>query len=222
MHWRRPEIRIGVLVFAAILGLQALWLITTEALRPNVSHFPMNTEVSGVRRFAAAAAAHIGAIRGDLWADYAAILLANLPPEPEGDSAGSPTVKGRAVALTAAKLEPAHSRNWLLLALVESRLNRPADDVLGLLKMSYYTGPNDTAIMPLRLEIATRSAAIADPELQDFVGRDIRTMVVRRPDLKPALIAAYGKASSEGKRFIEAKVNDLDRDLSETIRRAAR
>jgi len=88
----------------------------------------------------------------------------------------------------------------------------------GPLKMSYYTGPNAVGLIPTRLLIATRSAAIADPELQDLVSREIRTIVTRRPDLRPALFAAYREAVPEGRRFIESKVGELDRNLSASIR----
>jgi hypothetical protein len=224
MHWRRPEIRIGALVFAAVLGLLAVWLIATETLRANTSHFPMNSDEpapSRTRRFAAAAAAQMGVVRGDLWADYAVTRLANLAKGPADPSVRQSAQAARNAARTAVKLTPADSRTWLLLALIDSQLDQPVADVLGLLKMSYYTALNDTAIMPFRLQIATRSAAIADPELQDFVEGDIRAMVVHRPELKSAVITAYGQASPEGQRFIEAKVNDLDRDLAATIRPAA-
>jgi hypothetical protein len=84
--------------------------------------------------------------------------------------------------------------------------------------MSYYTGPNELALTPLRIRIATHSTAIADTELQMLVAQEIQTIILRHPGLKPSLLAAYRDASLEGKQFIEAALGDLDKDLLAAIR----
>jgi len=86
------------------------------------------------------------------------------------------------------------------------------------LKMSYYTGSNEVVLMPLRLLVATCSDAINDSELQNLVAREIRLIVTREQNLKPAIVVAYQNASPDGKRFIEAAVADLDSGLMATLR----
>jgi hypothetical protein len=215
--------RLCVLIFAGVLGLQALWVLTTEVLRPSVAYFPADSaasEIAAGQRSSALFAAGIGVMRGDLWADYAITLLSELLTDAKnakGSGAKDLSEDTRNVAITAATLTPTDSRIWLLLALVDQRLDWLGRGIPGPLKMSYYTGPNAVALIPTRLLVATRSAAITDPELQDLVGREIRTIVTRRPDLRPALFVAYRDALPEGRRLIEAKVGDLDRNLAASI-----
>ena len=84
--------------------------------------------------------------------------------------------------------------------------------------MTYFTGPNEPALTPLRIRIATRSTAITDAELQTLVEQDIRAIILRNQDQKPSLLAAYRDASPQGKQLIEATVGDLDKNLLATIR----
>ncbi len=84
--------------------------------------------------------------------------------------------------------------------------------------MSYYTGPNETLLIPMRLSVATQSEAINDPELQILVTNDVRTILLRKPDMKPTLVAAYRDASPEGKRFIETAVAQLDPSFAAELR----
>jgi hypothetical protein len=204
------------LVFAVLLGVQALWLLVPELARPRIPFFPVDrasAESAAEHRGLAGFAAEVGVVRGDLWADYALALSAGLLDE-SGDVAEST----RNVAITAAKLVPTDSRMWLLLALIDQRRDQPGHGISGPLKMSYYTGPNAMDLIPTRLQLAVSSTAINDPELQDLVTREIRTIVTRRPELRPALLRAHRAASSEGRRFIEAKVGDLDRNLLASLR----
>jgi len=218
------SLRLGALAFAAFLGLQAFWILATEIVRPKVAYFPGDkaaSEIAAAQRGSAQFAAWIGIARGDIWADYAITLLSQLLADGKDTKAGDArelTESTRSVAITAAKLAPTDARIWLLLAMVDQRLDWLGRGIPGPLKMSYYTGPNVVALMPSRLLIATRSAAITDPELQDLVGREIRTIVTRRPDLRPALFVAYRDALPEGRKFIDSKVSDLDSNLMASIR----
>ena len=216
--------RLCALTYAGLLGLVASWLLATEIMHPKVAYFPADkaaSELAAGQRLAAHFAAEIGVMRGDLWADYAITLLSELLTDSKNTTASAAkdlSDDTRNVAITAAKLAPTDSRLWLLLALIDQRTDWLGRGIPGPLKMSYYTGPNAVALIPTRLLIATRSAAITDPELQELVGREIRTIVTRRPDLRPALFVAYRDALPEGRRFIEAKVGDLDRNLLASIR----
>ena len=116
----------------------------------------------------------------------------------------------RATAEKAATLAPHDARVWLVLASLDCLQHREAS---GALKMSYYTGPNEIGLMPLRLLVATCSDAINDAEIQPLVARDIRLILAKGLNPKPAILAAYQNASSSGKSFIESVVNDLDGGL---------
>jgi hypothetical protein len=103
---------------------------------------------------------------------------------------------------------------------VASELDRRGRESDGALRMSYYTGPNELALMPLRLSIAARSNAIGDADLQLLVGQEIRTILTRKPELKPWIVLAYRNASPEGKAFFESTVGALDPVLLTALRTA--
>ena len=203
---------------SAILGLQALWLLTVEVVRPKISYFPATKaglSAAVTHSFAAGIAAEIGVLRGDVYTEYAITQGAEFLPDVEGTKGTAPhraVEEARTVASHAAALAPSDPRTWLLLAEVASHDSSP-QDISEILKMSYYTGPNAVALMPERLTLAVRTAAIKDPDLQDLVSREIRTIVTRRPDLRPALFKAYGEASSEGREFIDSRIRNLDQNL---------
>lgn len=218
-HMTPPNLfRLGTMIFAGILGLGAVWILSVELIRPALPFFPDNaasTEAAAAHRVAARAAAWIGLVRGNLWTDYATTLTPDLLMGDVPTTSIQALNGTRDAAMRAAELAPYDTRAWLLVADVDSRgLHRDAAP----LKMSYYTGPNELSLAPLRINIATRTAAIADPELQILVGGEISTIITRRPDLKPAIFAAYRNALPEGKRFIEAQVGALDAGLLASLR----
>jgi hypothetical protein len=140
-----------------------------------------------------------------------------------GKARAAPAALGaaREVAERAAKLAPHDSRMWLLIAAIDARIDRIEHRPEAPLKMSYYTGPNDVALMALRLRIATRSDAIADPDLQVLVSGEIRA-ILKNKDLKPAIIMAYQDALAPGRRFIEEVLANLDPELLTVVRTRVR
>jgi hypothetical protein len=76
--------------------------------------------------------------------------------------------------------------------------------------MSYYTGPNELSLLPLRLFIATHSNALADSDMPGLVRRDVRMILTRWPDLRPALAAAYKDAVPDAKRLLDSAVTETD------------
>jgi hypothetical protein len=212
-------LRLTATVYAAVLGVSALWLLTAELVRSASPFFPEDAstaQAAAAQRGAAAVAAWIGLVRGNLWTDYAVTLV---PGEPTADAAAASlqSLQGtRLAAMRGAELAPYDARAWLLLADVDSRgLDHKAT---GPLKMSYYTAPNAVSLIPLRVNIATRTDAITDPDLQILVGGEIRTIITRKPDLKSAIVKAYRDALPEGRRFIEAEVGELDLGLLASFR----
>jgi hypothetical protein len=209
------------MIFAAVLGLGAVWLLSVELVRPNLPFFPddaANVEAAATHRGAARAAAWIGLVRGNLWSDYAMTLAPDLSAALAGDVPAASLQaldSTRTAAVRAAELAPYDTRAWLLLAEVVSQA---LDHNAGALKMSYYTGPNELSLVPLRINIAIRTGAIADPELQILVGGEIRTIITRKPELKPLIVSAYRSAPPEGRRFIETQVGELDPALLASLR----
>ena len=78
------------------------------------------------------------------------------------------------------------------------------------LTMSYYTAPCNQALTPLRLSVATRGTAVQDAELRQLVEQDLQTILANKPNLRPAVLAAYATASAEGKHLIESVVQETD------------
>jgi len=52
------------------------------------------------------------------------------------------------------------------------------------LKTSYYTGPNENALRPLKLRTALAFDAIADNEVRPLAQLEIQTTITRYPALK--------------------------------------
>jgi hypothetical protein len=221
MQRRTFWFRSGILIFAGVLALQAVWLITADFFRPVLAYFPRDKaseERASAARSAAVTAALIGWVRGDLWTEAAIADLVGKIAGGSGARLKPQRDQARAVALRAARLSPHDSRTWLLLAALGPRFDRQNWEVADRLKMSYFTGPNEVALAPLRIRIATRSMTINNAELQSLVAQEVRSIVLHHQDLKRSLLAAYREGSPEGKKFIEATVGDLDKDFLATIR----
>jgi hypothetical protein len=216
--------RVYILIFACVLAAQAAWLLAAEFIRPTLEYFPqdkISEERTSTARQAAVMAASIGRLRGELWTEAAIALSSGLLDALTDENGAQKTAKmdrAKATAQRAARLSPHDSRTWLLLAALDSQYNRPNREVANYLKMSYLTGPNGLALDPLRLHIATRSGATEDVELQSLVAQEIRSIVLRRQDLKPSLLAVYRDASPQGKKIIETTVGDLDKNFLTAIR----
>lgn len=205
---------------ALLQGLLAVWLLTAEVVRPSIPYFPSDPAVVDTLadlRAPARFAATWAFFRGDLWADYTMTLAAGGLDDSE---AGSSTInEARRAARRAARLSPHDARVWLVLALIASRMDQFEGDNAEAesLKMSFYTGPSETVLMPLRLRLTTESNLIENEELRDLAAHDIRALATRRPELKPAIGAAYRTASPQGRHFIEATIGDLDSSMLRTL-----
>ena len=75
---------------------------------------------------------------------------------------------------------PHQAGAWLLLAGLASRYHWPSLNATEALKMSYFTGPSDKALMPLRLRVAAASEAIGETDVQELVRRDLRLLLAQR------------------------------------------
>jgi hypothetical protein len=209
---RRSWFQLGAGLFAGFLALQALWILIPNAIRPAVD-FPGGGPALADKPSISGAyiSAWIGLVRGELWTDYALALLA----APSHD--GSPILRAREAAKRSLELSPHSSSTWLLLAMLEEKLS-PRSDIAGELKMSYYTGPNQPLLRPLRLTLALAGDSLSDPELQDVVEAELGAIIKHEPKLKLSIVAAYRAGSPLGRRFLESKLATLDPQLLATVR----
>ncbi|QPF90292.1 hypothetical protein [Bradyrhizobium commune] len=107
-------------------------------------------------------------------------------------------------------VKPYDADLWLARAILESRQDANGPDAAEALKMAYLTAPADAQLMPFRLDTATRSDALADPDLREFARSDVRLMVTRQPDQKGAIVSIYRRASRRGKGFLEDAMQNVD------------
>lgn len=209
-------VNIFVGVLAGLLGILALWILIAELASPRLSYFPSSPDEANAMyavRGSATTAAEFGIVRGDLWTGAAVaaatpLLFAATGSSPEQASQVE-VGNMRALAEHAARLSPHDPRIWLVLAGLDFR---GGDNSKGTetLKLSYYTGPEEVSLMPLRLLIAVSSSAILDDEVQSLVPLDVQRIIKQRPDLKSAIALAYKNAQPKGREIIEAALRETD------------
>jgi hypothetical protein len=204
-----------MLIFAIALGFQAIWIVLPESIRPGPILLPLDGQAAAaakLQRPRAARAAAIGFVRGDLWVDTAVTysdLIWTRNPEKE-NARNKPEQDARIIAERALIYSPHRADAWLLLAALTYRFDWGQTRLAEALKMSYYTGPNEIHLVPLRLLVSVRSQALEDVELQDMVRRDIRMIITRKPDFKQILISVYKNSSATSMKFIENAVAEVD------------
>ncbi|BBO05397.1 MULTISPECIES: hypothetical protein [Bradyrhizobium] len=215
------SMRVGLGTIAVALIAQTVWLLAqpsypgglpVEALVPNDASrqallrvLPQNSLRSdGDLRSGRPAAAPQPAANG----------AAASRPE-FGVHPAAPTVLAQAL-----RSSPLRGDLWLMLAALSREQRSVEYDVAALLKLSYYTAPNDLALLPLRLTAALGEASVvSDPELRELVQRDAKIAFARQPALRPALIAAYQSASAEGKALVDNLISEWDSAALQSMRK---
>lgn len=116
----------------------------------------------------------------------------------------------------ALRSSPLRGDIWLMLA---GAPKQNSIQTAAMLKMSYYTAPNDLDLLPLRLSVALATdAVVRELEFRDLIKRDVSLVVTRRPAIRPALVAAYRSASAEGKIYLENLISELDPTYLDNMR----
>ena len=192
-----------LLMFAVTLAIAGAWILISEFARPSRIGFPVHhNDLDADQRAKASRAAHLGLVRGDLWAE----LFFSFSGRDFGPTANEALL----AAQRALAYAPYRTEVWLLLADMAEKYQLPNPKSGAALTMSYYTAPYNWTLAPLRLSVAARGDALTDPELQQFVERDLRTILAGKPELRNAVRAAYVTASAPSKHFFESVVQQAD------------
>ncbi|WP_244432037.1 hypothetical protein [Rhodopseudomonas sp. B29] len=157
--------------------------------------------------------AEMAAVRGDLWAVAAFAHASMLWTDHalEFDLSDDRNARASKALLKTLHYAPYRGDAWLMLGATCDQLRLPTCRLGALLKMSYYTAPNQAGLLPTRLAQALRLIDISDDdELTDFIRRDIRTALSGSADHRVALVQAYRTASPAGKRLVEQTVTSVD------------
>jgi hypothetical protein len=218
--------RLSAIMCAVLLAIQSLWLIFPELARPGIDQLPTSATAAAAaakHHGAAVWAASVAGIRGDLWA-AAAFTEASLlwrDKQATADKNVAETVRlTRATIERALRDAPHRSDTWLLLAGLLSHFGSAAEATEPL-RMSYYTGPSDQGLMPLRLSIAIQAETerFDDPEMRQFISRDIRLLLSQEQSLKLAEI--YNAASRSAKSFMQEVIRDIDPSALDQVSKGA-
>ena len=175
--------------------------------------FPINQnyQAAADQRWRAALAARVGMVRGDLWAELFfsfanSILVRGAPDFGAIETLNEALPAGRHALVYA----PFRSEVWLQLAEMAKDYELQTPSAATALTMSYYTAPYNQALTPLRLSLATRGNALHDVGLRQLVEQDLQIILASKPNLRPAVLAAYTTASAEGKHLIESVAQEAD------------
>lgn len=212
--WQRSALAL----LAFVLIVQAAWILGAEGYEFGGHRLFQQTSLTSGANGEIRKAAAFAVVRGDLWTKSARAQMsrreANIAAEPTSN-----TMLAREDLERALRYAPHRSDAWLMLALLAER-NKIVDyDTGALLKMSFYTAPNDTALLPLRLDLALNTETKApDTELQDLIRRDINHIVTRQPSLRQALAAMYRSAGPRQRSIAERLIFEVDPDYLKSIR----
>lgn len=199
------------------LACSAIWILVAELVRPAPIAFPTNPDASSdpaADRVAAHRAAEAGIVRGDLWAEDA-LTYSDIFRHEDGKVADFYKNSGaiqQAYRATerALALAPGDARIWLLLSGLRSRFDSAKANASSAMLMSFYTGRNETELLPVRLLLALSLPSISDKDFQQLVSHDLRLIITQHAELKPAILTAYQLALPEGQQFLRDTLKGLD------------
>src|SRR5712672_1849558 len=209
-------LRVALTLFGVFLSVQAAWILLAERHRLNHVRLPVDVKTATIafaEQDKSKQAASLAVVRGDLWAESALTYGSQLWIDraiwlDAGDQLNTEAPKTFTRAL---RYSPHRGDVWLMFAALADQYKWSGYQPSLLLKMSYYTAPNELALLPLRLNVSLHAkGVIDDAELQDMVRRDISVILTRAPALKPALVAAYKSALPQGKVFAERMIFQID------------
>lgn len=213
------KFRLLTILIVSLVGTVSIADFAAELVRPAGQLVPSSNQPppSPAAVSAAALAAKIAPFRGDLKAEdaamRAALVLASKSP---GDLSANQAAQ--IAARNALRIGPHDARMWLTLALLRAHGNLGDQMIIGPLKMSYFTGPNQADLLPARVPLVAGISSVNDPDLQELAASDVRAVLSRFSDLRPLLVTAYAQGSAAGKKLLEDSAKTTDPAFAATLR----
>ncbi len=204
------SVRLGLGFVAVVLIAQSAWLLTQ---RPHLGGLPIGQPASSRTSTQALSSTPSKSLPGH--GDLGAEIPATAQPKVDETAASRPEDGTHLASLNAfadaLHYSPLRGDLWLMLAAISKEQKSTGYDLIALLKLSYYTAPNDLALLPLRLTVVlgTGSAA-SESELRELIKRDVKIALADQPALRPALLAAYQSAGADGQAFADNLISELD------------
>jgi hypothetical protein len=217
------RMRSALVLFSAALLMQACWILLPEGLRRNGNRLAASqkSEVIAQSEQDNKIAQPPALNSGHLWSPPALPRADQLSTGEimKLDSTNRTDQDILENLTQALHYAPHRGDIWLMFAAMADKYKWPNYQPSSLLKMSYYTAPNEIELLPLRLNVALHiQGATDDGELQDMIRQDIMIVLSRIPVLKPALVSAYKSASPQGKAFADRVILDIDPGYLPTVR----
>ncbi|WIW43666.1 hypothetical protein ML401_19280 [Bradyrhizobium sp. 62B] len=192
--------RVSLMVLGIVLIVQAAWVALPER------YFGARSSLPSVLS-TAAAGPNAMSTREDLWIQGGSSFTRDSALVVD-EQRVAPFMTSDQFA-RALRSSPLRGDIWLLLA--ASKRSSPQPRTAAMLRMSYYTAPNEFNLLPLRVSVALAAdAMVRDADLRELIKRDVSLVVRHRPALKPALVTAYRSTSADGKTYLEGLISELD------------
>lgn len=181
--------RLTLMVLGITLIMQAVWMVFPEWYRDGRTPSQIVSE-----------RASTGAVREDTW-------FRERSKSYSGDEAVPPVPSNTLARIL--RSSPLRGDIWLMLAAATKQDSQSG--TAAMLRMSYYTAPNDLDLLPLRLSVALAAdAVVREPEFRDLIKRDVTLIVTHRPTLRPTFVSAYRSASADGRKYLEDLIVEQD------------
>jgi hypothetical protein len=212
----KTSLHAALALFGILLSTQAAWILLAERYWPPHLRLAVDGETAMIalgEQDKIKQAASFAAVRGDLWAKSAFTYADHLWGDHAMDLNADDKLNTDAVKtlIQTLRYSPHRGDVWLMFAALADRYKWSEYQPSSLLKMSYYTAPNELALFPLRLSVALQAKGlIDDTEIQDIIRRDITVILTRAPGVRPALGAAYNAAPPQARIFAERVIAEID------------
>lgn len=210
---------IGILT-AIVLALHAGIAFYGDLVRPN---FHASDLFSGEippdkAKLAASGVLAFVSWDGDLLANYAAAVAADILHRPSTEAVGraNENKAAQSAVVAALKVSPIRPALWLTLSTLQAQTGQAATPAV---KMSYLTGSVPIDVAFSRVRTVTSSAAATDDEIKLLAQSDIRSALANRSRYEPLLIAAYVQATPQGKSLLLETTKVTDPGFNEILRR---
>ncbi|MCA1411014.1 hypothetical protein I6F30_07495 [Bradyrhizobium sp. NBAIM20] len=210
---------IGILT-AIALALHAGMTFYGDLVRPNFRASDLFSGEIPPDKAKLAAAGSLASFSwdGDLLANHAAAMAADVLHRPSAEAGGraSENKTAQAAVVAALKVSPIRPALWLTLGTLQAQAG---EAVTPAVKMSYLTGSVPIDVAFSRVRTVTSSAAATDEEIKLLAQSDIRSALVNRSRYEPLLIAAYVQATPQGKSLLLETTKVTDPRFNEILRR---